>query len=103
MPTEVIFDRMASREYVKARRWFATRAGEQLAGRFTAEVNRTVQRIAEKPDTIGTEFRRHYRWVRLRRFPYLIYYRVASRETVVVLAVALQRRRLGYWMRRDKE
>ena len=26
MPTEVIFDRLASREYLKARRWYAARA-----------------------------------------------------------------------------
>ena len=39
MPAELIFDRMASREYLKARRWFAARAAE---------------RIAEVPDPNGT-------------------------------------------------
>ncbi len=36
MPAEVIFDRMASREYLKARRWYAARAarwqGQERSG-----------------------------------------------------------------------
>ena len=101
MPASVIFDTVASREYLKARRWYAARAGEQIAVAFADEVDRAVVRIAESP-TIGTEFRTHYRWVRLKRFPYLIYYREAGIDTVVILAVAHKRRRLGYWLRRDK-
>ena len=101
MPASVVFDTSASREYLKARRWYAARAGEQTASAFTDEVNRIVVRIAESPAT-GTEFRTHYRWVRLKRFPYLVYYRVAGTDTLVVLAVAHKRRRSGYWIRRDK-
>jgi toxin ParE1/3/4 len=101
MPASVVFDKSASREYLKARRWYAARAGEQIATAFADEVDRAVNRIAESPST-GTEFRTRYRWVRLRRFPYLIYYRVVSTDTLVVLAVAHKRRRSGYWMRRDK-
>ena len=74
---------------------------EQIAVAFADEVDRAVVRIAESP-TIGTEFRTHYRWVRLKRFPYLIYDREVGIDTVVVLAVAHKRRRLGYWLRRDK-
>ena len=102
MPASVIFDILASREYFKARRWYAARAGEPIAAAFADEVDRVVVRIAEAPTT-GTEFRTHYRWVRLKRFPYLIYYRVGNSTTVVVLAVAHKRRRLGYWLRRDKD
>ena len=68
MPAEVIFDRMASREYLKARRWYAARADERIAEGFTHELNRVVLRIDEKPETAGTEFRQRYRWVRMRRF-----------------------------------
>ena len=103
MPAEVIFDHSASREYLQARRWYAVRAEERIAEGFTHEVNRVLVLIAENPEAAGTEFRQHYRWVRLHRFPYLIYYRIANFDTVVVLAVAHKRRRLGYWMRRDKE
>lgn len=101
MPASVVFDISASREYLKARRWYAARAGETIAAGFADEVDRVMVRIAENPTT-GTEFRTRYRWVRLKRFPYLIYYRVADAETVVVLAVAHKRRRSGYWLGRDK-
>ena len=101
MPASVLFDTSASREYLKARRWYAARAGEPIATTFADEVDRVVVRIAETPTT-GTEFRTHYRWVRLRQFPYLIYYRAADTDTIVILAVAHKRRRLGYWLRRDK-
>ncbi len=101
MPASVLFDTSASREYLKARRWYAARAGEQIAAAFADEVDRVVVRIAETPTT-GTELRTHYRWARLKRFPYLIYYRLTDPATVVVLAVAHKRRRLGYWLRRDK-
>lgn len=101
MPASVVFDISASREYLKARRWYAARAGETIAAGFADEVDRVMVRIAENPTT-GTEFRTRYRWVRLKRFPYLIYYRVADTDTVVVLAVAHKRRRSGYWLRRDK-
>lgn len=103
MPSEVIFDRMASREYLRARRWYASRADERIAEGFTHELNRILVRIAENPAAAGTEFRQRYRWVRLRRFPYLVYYRIASPDIVVVLAVAHKRRRLGYWLRRENE
>ncbi len=68
MPTEVIFDRLASRESLKARRWYAARADERIAEGFTHELNRVLLRIAENPQTAGTEFRQRYRGVRLRRF-----------------------------------
>ena len=101
MPASVVFDTSASREYLKARRWYAARAGEKIAAAFADEVDRVVVRIAESP-TAGTVFRTRYRWVRLQRFPYLVYYRVVDTDTLVVLAVAHKRRRPAYWLRRDK-
>ena len=68
MSAEVIFDRLAGREYLKARRWYAARADERIAEGFTHELNRVLLRIAEKPQTAGTEFRQRYRGVRLCRF-----------------------------------
>ena len=67
MPTEVIFDRLASRESLKARRWYAARADERIAEGFTHELNRVLVHIAENPQTAGTEFRQRYRGVRGRR------------------------------------
>jgi hypothetical protein len=38
--------------------------------------------------------------VRLRRFPYILYYHVVDDSLALVLAVAHARRRPGYWRRR---
>ena len=101
MPTSVVFDEVASREYLWARRRYANKAGEQIAIAFTDEVDRAILRIAEAPEK-GIRFQRNYHWVRLKRFPYFLYYRQTEKNTVVVLAVAHRHRRLGYWRRRDQ-
>jgi len=69
---EVTFHRLASKEYIRARRWYAKEGGEQLAERFSDEVDEAVQRIARNPESWPI-FRKTYRWVRLHHFPYLLY------------------------------
>jgi toxin ParE1/3/4 len=66
---------------------------------FEAEFDRAVARIRTTPQA-GPSFRGRFRWVRLRRFPYLIYYLIIDPHRVRVLAVAHARRRPGYWIRR---
>ncbi len=66
-----------------------------LGRRFTDEVERVVQRVAEQPG-LGTpigEGRELRRWP-LRRFPYYLIYR-SEPDALLVLAVAHQRRRPG--------
>jgi len=58
-----------------------------------------VARIATSPHTGSPCFGAYY-WVRLRRFPYLIYYRVVTDSLILVYAVAHARRRPGYWLGR---
>ena len=69
-----------------------------LGKAFSAEVERTILFIREFPDAglaIGPKRRR----VLVDRFPYSIVYRRDS-DTVVILAVAHQRRLPGYWRHR---
>jgi len=69
-----------------------------LGRSFAAEVERTVSLIRHYPDAgslIGTGRRR----VLLARFPYSVVYRKIS-DSIVIVAVAHQRRRPGYWRRR---
>lgn len=95
---EVRFHRLAVREYREARDWYdARRPG--LGRDFAAEVDRAVVRVGDHPER-WTRFRDRFRWVRLRRFPYRLYYAVIDAETVLVLAVAHTRRRPAYWIRR---
>lgn len=94
----VRFHRLAAQEYLAARRWYEGRS-EGLGATFAAEVDRAVLRISDQPDRWPL-YRHHFRRVRLRRFPYLLFYRVESPALVFVLAVAHARRREGYWIRR---
>ena len=66
-----------------------------LGKSFASEVQRTVLLIRQFPDAgspAGTSRRR----VLVPRFPYAIVYR-RDPDSVVILAVAHQRRRPGYW------
>lgn len=65
---------------------------------FALEVQRLCDRIAESP-LAGVEVRPDIRRRTLRRFPYSILYAVESEE-VLVIAVAHQSRRPGYWEQR---
>ena len=97
VPT-VVFHRLAAREYRLARSWYR-RSSPSAAERFRNEVDRVVKRISEVP-LQGTVFRGSIRWMRTRRFPYLLFYEVADASVIRVYAVAHGSRRLGYWLRR---
>ncbi len=76
---------------------------EQAAGlgtRFIEEVEQTVQHIADHPGLGITvdEPRGLRRWM-VRRFPYYLIYR-SEPDTTLILAVAHQRKRPGYWRNR---
>ncbi len=66
---------------------------------FALEVRRLCRLIAESPGA-GIEVRSEVRRRILRRFPYSILYTVDSGE-VLVIAIAHQSRRPGYWSRRN--
>jgi plasmid stabilization system protein ParE len=65
---------------------------------FAAEVERTIALIREFPDA-GSPAVLPRRRVNVTRFPYSVVYR-HDPDFVVILAVAHQRRRPGYWKRR---
>jgi toxin ParE1/3/4 len=98
---EVRFHRLAAQEYRNARVWYERRR-EGLGFDFRTEVDRAVGRIASQPDR-WPSFRDRFRRVRLRRFPYALYYHVADPDLVLILAVAHSRRRPGYWLRRARD
>jgi len=96
---DVVFHRLAGEEYLKARRRYVREGGDQLAERFSHEVEEAAERIVNNPAGWPT-FRKKYHWVRLNRFPYMLYYRVLDGSRIIVLAVAHAARRPGYWLRR---
>src|SRR6266446_2272822 len=98
MTAHVGMHRLAIREYLNAKRRYAV-IDSKLAFRFEEEIDRAIARIAADPVAwpiaLGT-----FRWVRARRFPFVLYYHVEDEQRVLVLAVAHSRRRWGYWRRR---
>src|SRR5262245_46815422 len=94
----VVFLRLADREYLDAFRWYAAKSIFK-AQRFRDAVGHSVGRIAANP-AIGAPSLRGCRWVRVRRFPYLLYYDTVIPGLIRVIAVAHQGRRPGYWLRR---
>lgn len=98
MYPSVVFHRLAAREYRLARAWYRRRS-PATAERFRDEVDRVVKRISKAP-LQGAVFRDDFRWMRLQRFPYLLFYEVVDSSVIRVYAVAHARRRLGYWLRR---
>lgn len=79
-----------------ARLWYAERSPDAAAA-FLAEFDRALARIEEAPMRwpVKSGVRRYV----LRRFPFLIVYRVLESQ-VEVIAVTHARRRPGYWKSR---
>lgn len=98
MPTEVVFHRLAAREYRSARTWYAQRSAE-VAERFRLGVDRAADRIAEAPEALAILVG-EYRCVRVSRFPYVLVFRRVDSRSAMVVAVAHTSRRPGYWRRR---
>ena len=94
----VLFHRLAAQDFVMARRWYAGRSA-QVEARFVAAVGAAL-RVVEANPSLGSPFRGNYRWQRVRRFPYVIYFEPIAAGTIYVYAVAHARRRPGFWLRR---
>ena len=98
MPYEVEFHPLAAREYRLALAWYRQHS-PAAAERFRTEVDRVVERLIQSP-LEGIVFRGTFRWMRTRRFPYLLYYEVVDPSIVRVYSVTHGRCRLGDWLRR---
>ena len=96
----VAFHRLAVREFVQARRWYA-RQDPLVEARFVAAVRDAVSRAETNPH-LGSPTHGSYYWVRARRFPYVLYYEAIPPDIVRFYAVAHARRRPAYWLRRTR-
>lgn len=70
----------------------------ELGERFVLEVERVVALICEQP-RLGQQIHEGLRSIVLAKFPYSLIY-ATDVDRVLVLAVAHQRRRPGYWRER---
>jgi plasmid stabilization system protein ParE len=80
---EVQVRRAAELDIAEAQVWYETQQ-TGLGGEFRSEVSQVIDRLAASP-LIYQIVHREIRRAIVRRFPYLIWYRVAA-ETVIVLA-----------------
>jgi toxin ParE1/3/4 len=90
----VTFHEEARAELFEAARYYEER-GQGLGHALIEDVEQAVRELLESPvacPMIGTVFRRRI----IRRFPYSLLY-VVETERIVIMAVAHQKRRPGYW------
>jgi plasmid stabilization system protein ParE len=79
--------------------YYEREAGPVVADKFTAELERFIEKIAERPAAYpqpGTGIRR----ANLDRFPHHVLYRITDGNTVKILSVKHDRRRPSYGMDR---
>jgi len=91
---QVIFHRLAQREYLKAFDHYAVISPELAAG-FKEEIDKAIGRISESPK-LWPPFGKSFRWAMTKRFPYILYFQVHD-DNVEILAVSHSRRRSAYW------
>lgn len=92
----------AQREYLEALRWYRSKR-DGLAEEFASEFDLRLQRALDAPGAGRLELtapeRFELRWYALRRFPYSFLIGNVRQERLVV-AVAHERRKPGYWTAR---
>jgi len=97
MESAIRFHRAAEREAEEAQNWYQAE-DLRVAERFQQALNQGTIEILEHPDR-WPEYLAGTRCFQLKKFPYLLVYRIVQGR-VEVIAVAHTSRRPGYWRRR---
>jgi len=74
---------------------FYDQESKELGDRLIADFNTVIERLCRYPES-GPRISRRLRVARLSDFPYNIIYRIDP-DQILVIAVAHQSRRPGYW------
>ncbi|MBD3676366.1 MAG: type II toxin-antitoxin system RelE/ParE family toxin [Planctomycetaceae bacterium] len=98
--TQINFQQQAARELREVTDWYAER-DVSVTERFHSEVESCLTRIVEDPDSHPLEYR-HYRWIRVRRFPYRLIFEKLDQDRILILAVAHTSRHPRYWTERTE-
>jgi plasmid stabilization system protein ParE len=94
---KVRFHPEARSELRRARAWYSERSPLSAAA-FAREVDNAINRIVATPERYPVAEHGTRRLV-LQQFPFSLFYRAGADE-VVIVAVAHQKRRPGYWRKR---
>jgi plasmid stabilization system protein ParE len=98
MSLPLVLRRAARKEFDAAADWYEQRRSG-LGPQFIAEVERIFDRVVDNPEFYPL-VHRDIREALVRRFPYVVYYRVESAR-VVVIAVIHGARNPSIWQRRS--
>lgn len=97
---KVRFRPEAAAELSQARDWYAGRESG-LGHEFVAAVDAAVDRVVARPLAFRVLPRvPSIRRAQLRRFPFVLLFRMLTGDVIEVIAVAHMRRRPGYWKAR---
>jgi len=97
MTLAVVFRHAARREFDEAALWYEERR-RGLGIQFVSEIDHAIDLAAENPERFPV-MHRDVRCVRVRRFPYSVFFRTESRR-IVVSAVLHARRDPSVWQQR---
>lgn len=97
MTAQLTFHAGVETELADAAAWYDLQR-EGLGESFVAAVGASFAAIAAMP-AAGAPWH-EYRKRGVRRFPYVVFYRVLDAESVEITAVAHMHRRPGYWLDR---
>jgi len=92
---EVSFHRLAAKEVREAFAYYAARS-RRAAFRFASSLDAAILRIASDPDSHPVELQ-HFRWARVRQFPFRLVFERKDSERILILALAHTSRRPRYW------
>lgn len=97
----VEYDDEAIEEAMEAAIWYET-LREGLAKRFLAKWREAERRMVADPE-LNRACRNDHRRCRFDVFPYALIYRIASGDTIQVIAVMHQNRSPDYWKKREQK
>lgn len=91
---QLIFARRVIAQITQAYTWYEAQQ-PHLGEEFVEELERTLSALRDSPQRYPLAHNRTRR-ARLRRFPYMVYYRIASKR-VVVVSIFHEKRKPRHW------
>ncbi|MGE0811158.1 MAG: type II toxin-antitoxin system RelE/ParE family toxin [Immundisolibacter sp.] len=91
----IVWQDHAKIELRDAVQYYRANAGDHVAHDFRNEVQHTARQLLEHPE-IGVRLHQKLRRYALHGYPFNLVYRLTP-ETIIIVALAHQSRRPGYW------
>jgi toxin ParE1/3/4 len=96
----VIIQQEAAAELEEDMAWYEKRQ-TGLGLDLQSEVEKTIIRLRNDPSLGMRYWNTHFQFIRVKRFPYVVYFRQFD-DVIWVIAITHGRRRPGYWKNRKR-